>query len=242
MPSSAFGHDSRKGRRFNPAARMAAFIALSLWFAQNRFAAEAKLYPVDEAAKDPSLVAFRYKLIQAAKTRDLNFVLSVLDPKIKNSFGGNDGIEGFKRIWEPAKPETGLWLTLLKVLSMGGSFYRHNPEWGFAAPYVHSRWPSDFDPYDYAAITGRNVNIRAAPNASAPVLARLSCDIVKLEGYLPGEDEIVGAQEAVWVKIKTQAGQIGYVSRRFIYSPISHRVRFVKREGKWWIISLLAGD
>mgnify|MGYP001569809104 FL=1 len=47
---------------------------------------------------------------------------------------------------------------------------------------------------------------------------------------------------AGWVKIKTQAGLTGYVSRRFIYSPIDYRARVVKQDGKWRLKFFVAGD
>lgn len=245
-PSIDFGHDSRAIKRFACAFFITEIVFVLLFTPQSLLAARAKLYPVDEAAKDPSLVAFRNKLLCAAQTRDIEFVLSVLDPEIVNSFGGDEGIEGFKRIWEPEKPDTRLWHTLAVVLAMGGSYYsaeqtRHTPDPRpeFSAPYVFSRWPGEFDAFEHAAITGKNVNLRSEPSARAPVLAKLSYEIVKLDGYLPSVRE---RESASWVKIKTQAGLTGYVSRRFIYSPIDYRARFVKREGKWRITSLVAGD
>src|SRR5262245_10335517 len=59
-----------------------------------------KLYPVDEGPKDPSFQAFRDKLIEAAKNRDAKFILSILDPNITSSFGGNGGVKEFKETWK----------------------------------------------------------------------------------------------------------------------------------------------
>jgi hypothetical protein len=197
---------------------------------------------VDETSKDPSFAEFRKKLIRAAEMRDLEFVLSILDPEIKNSFGGDDGIEGFKRIWEPEKPDTALWPTLLKVLSMGGSYYRSGSELGFSAPYVHSRWPGEFDPFEYVAITGKNINLRREAGAEATVVERLSYDIVKLEGSPSGASEFDYGATSAWVRVKTHDGKIGYVSSRFVYSPIDYRVWFVKQNGEWRMKGFVAGD
>ena len=64
----------------------------SLANAQERY-----VKPQDEAAKDPSFLAFRTKLIAAAERKDTAYLLSIVDRRIKNGFGGQDGIANFKR-------------------------------------------------------------------------------------------------------------------------------------------------
>jgi len=56
-----------------------------------------KLYPVDEAARDPSFFLFRSRLLQALHDRDEKFLFSILSPDIKSRFGGDAGIDDFKR-------------------------------------------------------------------------------------------------------------------------------------------------
>lgn len=53
----------------------------------------AKLYPSDEAPRDPSLFVARAKLLQAIAERDTTALLATVSPSIKNSFGGDDGID-----------------------------------------------------------------------------------------------------------------------------------------------------
>lgn len=203
-------------------------------------AAEGKLLPVDEAAKDPSFFALRQKLIEAARKHDLDFILNTLDPNIVNSFGGSEGIEGFKAIWEVDKPQTKLWDTLTLVLTLGGSLNVSDQETSFWAPYVHSRWPNEFDSFEHAAITGTNVKVRSRPSLDAPVVATLSYDIVKFadQSWLPAGE----AGPDAWVKIITPAGRGGFVSSRYVRSPIDYRIGFIKKDGKWSITAFVAGD
>jgi len=203
-------------------------------------AAEAKLYPVDDGPKDSSFLEFRQKLTNAAKVRDLAFVLSVLEPTVVNSFGGSEGIEGFKEIWSPEKTDTKLWETLLLILAMGGSYTPSEPEPQFWAPYVFSRWPSDFDSFEHAAILAEKVRVRSRPDPKAPVVATLSFDIVKFadQSWLPAAE----AGQNAWVKIVTLAGVEGLVSSRYVRSPIDYRIGFVKKNGKWLIKVFVAGD
>ena len=203
-------------------------------------AAEGKVLPVDEAAKDPSFLAFRQKLTEAARKHDLDFILNTLDPNIVNSFGGSEGIEGFKAIWELDKPQTKLWDTLTLVLALGGSLNVSDQETSFWAPYVYSRWPNDVDSFEYAAIIGTNVKVRSRPSLDAPVVATLSYDIVKFadQSWLPAGE----AGPDAWVKVITPAGREGFVSSRYVRSPIDYRIAFIKKDGKWSITHFVAGD
>ena len=218
---------------------LALFFLVLLLPAGVAFGESAKLQPVDEAPNNQEFLNFRKRLIGAAQKRDLAFVLSILDPNIKNGFGGESGIDEFKSMWLPEKPDSQLWETLLRVLSMGGSFSGKEPEMYFLAPYVYSRWPNEFDPFEYAAITGTNVNLRRQASPEAAVLARLSYNIVKLD---PDDSSAGENADSSWVRVRTLDGISGYVSSRYIYSPIGYRAGFIKRGGEWQMQFLLAGD
>jgi hypothetical protein len=221
-------------------AQIVAVIATSFLFPNAAFPTDTKLYPSDEAPKDPSFVEFRNRLIRAAETRNIEFIVSVLDPRVVNDFGGEGGIEEFKSKWSPDKPESKLWETLRLILRMGGSYYASDPEPEFWAPYVYSRWPKEFDSFEYAAVTAASVRVRSQPDLNAPVVATLSFDVVKFgnQDWSPmGE-----AGPNSWVKIVTLAGVEGYVSSRYVRSPIDYRIGFVSKSGKWSIKVFVAGD
>ena len=77
-----------------------------------------KLLPVDEGVRDPSFFVFRARLLEACERRDAAFVLSAVDQNIKNGFGGDDGVAGFKRQWKSESPASELWKTLTGVLAL----------------------------------------------------------------------------------------------------------------------------
>src|SRR5262245_30481439 len=137
----------------------------------------AKLYPVDEAAKEPTFFTFRARLIQAVQRRDSAFLLSILSPKIENSFGGDGGIEEFKTTWKPERPQSEVWPELAMVLSLGGAF---DQDGNFSAPYVFSKWPEQHDGFDLGAIIRDKVRVRAAPQISSSIMRELSFDIVEV--------------------------------------------------------------
>ena len=72
------------------------------------------------------------------------------------------------------------------------------------------------------------------------MVATLSYDIVKF-----ADQSARPAGEAVpdgWVKIIMPAGHEGFVSSRYVRSPIDYRIAFIKKDGKWSITHFVAGD
>jgi hypothetical protein len=191
-----------------------------------------KLYPVDEGPRDPSFVAFRQKLIKACKRRDWRFLNTTLDPRVVSGFGASEGLQEFKDEWEPEDPDTDLWETLLEVLSMGGAFLRPGC---FEAPYVSARWPKGLEGETHHAVVGRNVPVRSRPSPMAPVVERLSYDIVR---ELPQSSQPVSADNTVWTRIVTPSGRQGYVASEYLRNPFNPQATFVKKNGKWWLTRL----
>lgn len=191
--------------------------------------------PVDEASKNPSLKIFRDNLLKAAKRHDVKYVLSIVDPQIKNDFGGNDGIKHFKSDWKIENPKSKFWDEFITVISNGGAFYTEAPSRGtFCAPYTFMKFPEDVDAFEYSVIFGNNVNLRAEPASDAPVVASLSYNIVKVEAT----NEI----NPNWLKVETLGGKRGFVSAKFVRSSIAYRACFEKIKGKWKMSAFIAGD
>jgi len=205
-------------------------------FAINVSAQVAKLYPVDEASKEPTFFTFRARLVQAVQRRDANHLLSILSPKIQNSFGGDGGIEEFKTTWKPERPQSEVWTELAIVLSLGGAFDKDGI---FEAPYISAKWPEDKDGFELGAIIGENVRVRAAPQIASSIMRQLSFDIVEVSDW--GGNKARG-EKRDWIKVKLSDGQSGYVAEEFIRSPIAYRAAFAKEEGRWVMTYFIAGD
>jgi hypothetical protein len=204
-------------------------------FAQERF-----VMPVDEAKKDASFFAFREKLVAAVKKKDSKFVLGIVDPKIKNGFGGNDGLAEFKKQWKINDPNSELWKELLTVLTHGGTFDKRRRN-SFYAPYLFTGFPEDTDAFDHQAIFGEMVNLRAQPDTNAPVVATLSYNIVKVD-YSDSVKSSASDDDYSWLKIETLGGKKGFVKAEFVRSSIDYRAGFEKKKGKWLMVFFLAGD
>lgn len=196
-----------------------------------------KLMPVDEAVRDPELFAFRARLQAALARQDAAAVLEMVDPRIKNTFGGDDGIEAFQRLWKLKEADSRLWEELGLVLALGGSFQNAD---NFVAPYVFSRWPETVDSFQNVAVLGRNVRVRAEPRAGSPVLTALSFDLVEVS--VPGREKMTPEQSRDWTAVKLRDGRTGYISSRYVRSPVAHRAFLTRKDGSWKLTFFVAGD
>jgi hypothetical protein len=193
--------------------------------------AQRDLRPVDEAALQPDFFSFRAQLQAAVARRDVSAILSVLHKDVKNSFGGDGGIEEFKAMWELPSPTSRLWETLATVLALGGTF---GPDSTFTAPYTYSRWPHELDPFSHMVAIVSSVRVRANASASSAVTASLTFSIVELPD--------TKTMEAPWVQVRLPGGRVGFVDRRLVRSPLDYRAIFERQEGKWLLTAFIAGD
>lgn len=190
------------------------------------------LWPIDEAPSRPEFFAFRAHLQAALARRDVDAVLAVVAPDIKCSFGGDDGLDGFLRLWTPRDPGSRLWEELATVLALGGTF---DSDDRFVAPYVFSRWPDGVDPFEHVALVAADVRILAAPRTDADVVGTSSFVVLPLARRDPGRDV------PDWTAIRT-GDRAGYVPASLVRSPIDYRAFFERRDSGWKIVIFLAGD
>lgn len=200
-------------------------------------AAEAPLTlkPVDEAVQNPSFFAFRARLLLALARHDKTYLLSVIDPNIKNGFGGNDGIAEFQATWNLDSKDSKIWETLTEVLSLGGKFEAGGAT--FAAPYAYVCFPDELDAFEHVVVIGEKVRVRKLPSAEAEVVASVSWEIVKV-----AQDSESGEEERRWVKVATASGKTGYIAREFVRSPLDLRLFFENRAGRWLLTTMVSGD
>src|SRR5690606_11432327 len=97
-----------------------------------------------------SLREFRTRLLQAVEQRDKDYLLSILAPDVKVSFGGDSGPEDFRRVWNLDSPDTTVWRELRDILTRGGAFVPGSEAGDlFVVPYVYAVWPNHYDPAQY---------------------------------------------------------------------------------------------
>jgi hypothetical protein len=215
------------------------FIFFVIFGFLNSAAQERFVKPVDEAEKDATFLIFRSKLIEAVKKRDAKYILSVVDRNIKNSFGGNDGIAEFKKYWKIERPTSRFWDEFSAVINNGGNFVEETGNKLFFAPYTFNSFPADLDAFDYSAIFGSNVNVRAKADENAPIVANFSYNVVKI---LKTVGDKKNPEKTAWYEVKSLGGKRGFVKAEFVRSPIAYRAGFEKKNGKWLMTFFIAGD
>lgn len=202
-------------------------------------AAPKKLLPVDEAAKDPSWISFRNRLLEALQKHDRKFLLSVIDRNIRNPLDTPRGIAAFRKQWDFEADDSPLWRELPGALFLGTAWLK--PEKGppqLCAPYVAAKWPDDVDPFDYGAVTARETLAKTAPSSDSGTVGTLAYDIVRVTDW-----EIADRAPEVkqkWVKIRL-GDKDAFVPEEQIRSPIEHRACFIKSESGWRMVAFVVG-
>jgi hypothetical protein len=198
-----------------------------------------RLPPVDEGAGDPSWVSFRNRLLEALAKRDRRFLLSIVDPNIRNSLEAPRGVATFRKMWNVDGEDSTLWRELPGALFLGSAW--HKPEKGpreLCAPYVAIKWPEHLDPFNYGAIVAKEALVKAEPSSDSATLATLSYDLVVVADWeLP--DKSPQAQQK-WVRIRI-GDRDGFVPEEQIRSPIEHRACFIRTEAGWRMVAFVVG-
>ena len=197
-----------------------------------RAAATRRLLPVDEAARQPDFFTFRAQLLTAVARHDAAALMAVVHPNIKCDFGGGQGNAFFEEFWKPGAPGSEVWAELAAVLALGGTL--DTPD-SFVAPYVHSRWPQGVDAFEHVAVVGDRVRIRTAPRQDAEPTSVSSFEILPLAR--PSVDTPEG-----WTAVRLEGEKIGFIASRFVRSPIDYRAHFSRTDGRWQMLTFIAGD
>ncbi|HEX8250024.1 MAG TPA: SH3 domain-containing protein [Pyrinomonadaceae bacterium] len=205
---------------------------------------ERKVLPADEGKTDASFRAFREKTLEAARRRDVKYILSIVDANIQNTFGDSNGVAEFKKMWKLSSPQSEFWDEFITVLTNGGAFFKRAgapKKQIFQAPYTFTEFPEDLDAIEHQTIFGNNVNLRSKPEKSAPVVASLSYNIVKVDFENSVKHESKEGKY-LWLKVETLGGKKGFVDARYVRSPVDYRAVFEKRNGSWKLVTFIAGD
>jgi len=206
------------------------------------------LMPVDDSSKDKDFQKFITDFKKAIKDKNISYLKENTSKNIIWSFADESGsIKGFLKNYGldvKLYKKSPFWNNMEKILNLGGTFY-NDEKTSMAFPYMFVLFPgNDYDSYTFAAVTGKNVNIRKTPDRNSAVIDTLSYEIVKVLNF-PGYDakeEIIGSKSGVWVNIRTASGKEGYIFSYYLHSPIGYRAIFEKQEGKWLLKAFISGD
>jgi hypothetical protein len=198
-------------------------------------AQERKLPPVDEAAGDSSWLAFKKRLMTAIEKKDKQFLLSILDPKIRSQDERARGVATFRKQWELDAADTPVWRELANALAIGSAFVqRDKAPRELCAPYILGRWPGDVPPTTHAVAIGRETLVQAEPSSASASIGKLEHDIVAVSDW---EVDDKSDPKQKWVRIRFKQRD-GYVPEEQVRSPIEHAACFVKGPNGWRMTAL----
>jgi hypothetical protein len=213
-------------------ARLVALMLVMAVYSGPLHSQEGRMEPHDEALTDASWAAFRARLLTAVEKRDRQFVLSVLDPGIRNGAAAPRGIAEFRKQWELDSNSGVFWSLLPSALSVGSAYLeRRNRPRELCAPYLLGKWPVSVDPSVYGAISARDTMVKAGPSWDTDTLTRLSYEIVRVTDWeVPDLDP--GFKQN-WVRIRLLKEGTGFVPEEQIRSPIEHSACFIRTARGW---------
>jgi hypothetical protein len=199
--------------------------------------------PVDEAAKEPSFLAYRTALIKAVNAQDTEAVVQLSTDDIHLSFGGHSGHQDLRNflnvpeelLSDEYKPQAAQmrqdrWKALKEVLKLGGRF----EDGDFVAPYTWTaKLPENADTYETHFIMGENVLLRGARSPHGRIKQRLSYNIVYAVDWIEGE---------TYQGIELPDGTTGFVSKDYLRHLLDYRAIFSQINGEWRMRVFIAGD
>jgi len=203
-----------------------------------------QLMPQDDSSKDKEFYLFISEFKKDVKSKNIDSLKKSISPDISWSFGDNEGIKGFLKNWKlDKKPKDSLfWDEIEKVLSLGSAFYNEEKT-SHAFPYLFVTFPADYDQFEFAALTGKKINIRKEASSKSAVIEILDYEIVKpVASPEPRKKETVSGLRGEWIEVTTASGKTGFVFSRYIHSSIGYRAIFEKKGKTWMLTAFIAGD
>jgi hypothetical protein len=218
-----------------------AMCAVALWIAhaaaQELNANQASFAPIDEGAKDLNWQTYKTRLLAAIEKKNRQALIAAIDPNVDNGPDIKRGVSEFRRRWDLDKDKSPVWEELRKAVSLGGAYLKKSPR-RFCTPYVAAKWPTTHDPFDFGAITARDVLVKSEPSSESRTVSTVTHVVVKVEDWEVA-DKSAGLTQK-WAKVRLRDAS-GYVPEEQIRSPIEHMACFSGEGGSWRLVSFTAG-
>lgn len=195
--------------------------------------------PRDECSDMPGASAFLAAFESAIEARDADGLVALTADDVKLDFGGGAGHQQLRE--RLAASDGAFWETLDEMADLGCASDASSTitiPWYFAQEIP-------VDPYAGAIVTGQDVPLYDSPSTGGEVLATLSWDAVEqLPADTPGEafTKVKWSDTSAAVEPADGEAVEGYVASENLRGIIDYRLIANRRNDRWRITALLAGD
>ena len=184
--------------------------------------------PQNTCGEREGAALFRRQLAAAIEARDADVLAALSAEDVKLDFGGGAGRAELRA--RLADEKLGLWDELDTLMALGCAA---NGEGGITIPWYFAQDLGETDPFASMLVTGEDVPILAAPNASAEQKGTISWDLVEPVSFDP---------QAPFQQIKVADGGTGFIATGKLRSLVDYRLIASSRNGRWRITAFIAGD
>jgi hypothetical protein len=128
--------------------------------------------------------------------------------------------------------------TTLAALSARDTTYLYSI---LAADIKNSFGGDDSIAFEHVAVVTANAAVRDEASRAAMPIGRLSHSILKIEDW-HNLGQSGAATDSTWARVRLPGGRSAWVRGLDVYSPVSWRAFFVRRNGRWILQLFVAGD
>jgi len=186
--------------------------------------------PRDACAAVPDAPAFRARVVDAVRRRDVQAFVALAADDVMLDYGGGAGRKDLRERLS-GKDGPGLWQELDALLALGCAF----DEGQLVMPWFFAADLGDADPYSTMLVMGASVPLRAGASKGAAIRRRLNWQLVVIPGdYRP-------EKPFQYVRLIGRNGA-GHVASEALRSQIGYRLIAERRAGVWRITAFIAGD
>ena len=189
--------------------------------------AKGRYAPRDECDKLEGAAEFRQRLTETVQLRDADALAGLAAEDIKLDFGGGAGIAELRT--RLSNEPYNLWQELEALLPLGCAV---NEQGGMTIPWIFAQDLGAADPYSSMLVLGEDVPVLAAPRSSGERIGTISWDLVT----------VASLQDGAFQQVTLPGNRAGYIATDKLRSVIDYRLLASQRNGRWSMISLIAGD
>jgi len=190
--------------------------------------AEGPYAPRDTCGDLEGADAFREDIAEAVEARDVDGLLALAAEDIKLDFGGGAGRAELKK--RLTGKDWKLWDELDALLALGCSA---NKQGGITIPWYFDQHIGNADPASGMLVVGEKVPLLASPDDKDEPMRTISWDVVELANLKPDD---------AYQRVRTSDGDEGFIATDQLRSLVDYRLMATSRNGKWSVVSFVAGD